>query len=958
MSLRSLAAFLAALALPLAACTATSAQETIVSSRADAQSATASVESPWPFAESDLPVDPSYRVGVLDNGMRYIIRPNATPPEQGMVQFWVDFGSVAEAEHQQGWAHFIEHMAFNGSTHLPEGEMVKLLEREGLAFGADTNASTGFDTTLYRLDLPRNDLDLLDTALMLMRENASELTFDEGAVERERGIVLSEINVRDTYQFRAAKDLYAFTYPGSRLSRRFPAGTPETVGAATGAEMKQLWETYYRPENVALVVVGDYDVDAVEAAIAEHFADWQGEDRVAQPGFGPIAVDQSGAADIYLDPALPDRLVVSANGAWLGGPDTEESRRIRLRRAIGNGIINRRLQRLARQDDPPFRAATIDTSDIGEEGRTTSISIYALDGEWQRGLAAAQEEYRSALAFGFSESEVAEQVANFRASVDANAAGAATRPNSSFVTGAITLLRDRQVPTTPQSGLERFNSHAPLITPANVLEALREEIVPLDDPLVRYEGKAPPEGGEAALLAAWSTGMETELAQRELADLAEFAYQDFGTPGTITSDTVIAELGIRTVSFANGLKLNLKKTDLQQDRVLLELNVDGGEMLNTRDDPLKTALASFLPQGGLGHHTYDELLSILAGRNVSFNFSTDTETFQLGAQTTPSDLELQLQLFAAALSDAAFRPAGEAQARQNIRAFFARSHATPGAALSFEIGEIVSDGDPRFTYQSEEAYMALTFAKMRDDLQGRLQNGALELALVGDIDEDRAIALVAATVGALPAREAQFLDYAENRERHFTADRTPRVIYHDGEANQALLALSWPTRDDSDHLANLELELLERVARIALTDILREELGQTYSPSASASQSRFYPGYGSFNLSASLDAAHVDEARDVMLATLESLRNGGITEDLLLRARRPLLEQYDNQLDTNRGWMVVTDRAQSEPDRIARFLTGRDKLAAITPAQLQAVALTYLDPAKRLDITVMPRPSQ
>lgn len=958
MSLRSVAALLAALTLPLAACTASSAQESTVSSPNVAPVAASTADSPWPFDASDLPVDPAYRVGVLDNGMRYIIRPNATPPEQGMVQFWVDFGSVAEGESQQGWAHFIEHMAFNGSTNLPEGEMVKLLEREGLAFGADTNASTGFDTTLYRLDLPRNDLELLDIALMLMRETASELTFDEEAVERERGIVLSEINVRDTYQFRAAKDLYAFSYPGSRLAQRFPAGTVETVSAATGAEMKELYDTYYRPENVALVVVGDYDTDTVEAAIIEKFGDWQGEERIAQPGFGPIAMDQPGAADIYLDPALPDRLVISANGPWLGGPDTDESRRIRLRRAIGNGIINRRLQRLARQDDPPFRAATIDTSDIGEEGRTTSISIYALDGEWARGLAAAQEEYRRAITFGFSESEVAEQVANYRASVEANAAGAATRPNSSFVTGAITLLRDGQVPTTPESGLERFNAHAPLITPENVLAALREEIVPLDDPLIRYEGKSAPEGGETALLAAWEAGMMAELEQREMAELAEFAYQDFGTPGAITSDSVVEELGIRTVTFANGVKLNLKQTDLQQDRVLLELNVDGGEMLNTREDPLKTALASFMPQGGLGAHTYDELLSILAGRNVSFNFGTGTETFQLAAQTTPSDLELQLKLFAAALSDAAFRPSGEAQARQNVRAFFARSHATPSSALSFEVGDIVSDGDPRFTYQSEDDYMALTFAKMRDDLQGRLQNGAVELALVGDIEEEQAIALVAATVGALPMRESDFRDYADNRERHFTADRTPRVIYHDGEDNQALLALSWPTRDDSDHEANLELELLERVARIALTDTLREELGQTYSPSASASQSRYYPGYGTFNLSASLDAGRVDEAREAMLATIENLRNGGITEDLVLRARRPLLEQYDNQLDTNRGWMVVTDRAQTEPERITRFLTGRDKLAAITPAQLEAMAQTYLDPAKRLDITVMPRPAE
>ena len=156
----------------------------------------------WPFDKSDLPPDPAYRFGRLDNGMRYVIRPNATPKGTAMVQFWVDAGSLAETDEELGYAHFIEHMAFNGSTRIPEGEMVRLLEREGLAFGADTNASTNYDVTLYRLDLPRNDPGLLDTALMIMRETASELSFNPAAVEREKGVVLSEKRVRDTYELR------------------------------------------------------------------------------------------------------------------------------------------------------------------------------------------------------------------------------------------------------------------------------------------------------------------------------------------------------------------------------------------------------------------------------------------------------------------------------------------------------------------------------------------------------------------------------------------------------------------------------------------------------------------------------------------------------------------------------------------------------------------------------------
>ncbi len=192
----------------------------------------------WTSEESDLPVDPAFRFGELPNGMRYILRSNATPPGQGQVRLHIDAGSNSEHDDELGYAHFVEHMAFNGSTHVPEGEMVKLLEREGLAFGADTNASTNFDFTLYKLDLPRSDPALLDTALMLMRETASELTITPEAVDRERGVIFSEKRVRDTYALRNLMDSLSFFYPGAHFIQRLPIGTDEPLNAATSDKLR------------------------------------------------------------------------------------------------------------------------------------------------------------------------------------------------------------------------------------------------------------------------------------------------------------------------------------------------------------------------------------------------------------------------------------------------------------------------------------------------------------------------------------------------------------------------------------------------------------------------------------------------------------------------------------------------------------------------------------------------
>jgi zinc protease len=498
---------------------------------------------------------------------------------------------------------------------------------------------------------------------------------------------------------------------------------------------------------------------------------------------------------------------------------------------------------------------------------------------------------------------------------------------------------------------------APLITPENVLAALKQELIPLDRPLIRFTGPAAPEGGEAALLAAWNEAMSAQLADDRAAGASEFGYTDFGPAGTVVSDTVEPVLGIRTVRFANGVMLNLKPTELQDDRVLVQLNLDGGNMLATRDNPLAMTLAGGLPVGGLGKHSQDDLQSLLAGRTVAMNFGADEETFGAGATTTPRDLELQLELLAALISDPGYRTEGEVQFRRNIANFFDRRDATPASALGNAREGIISDNDPRFSLQPEDDYLAANFAKLRADISDRLAHGAIELALVGDFDPDAAIAMVGRTLGALPVREAAFRPYAENRDRGFTADRTPRVIYHDGEASQALIEMTWPTRDDSDPVESAQLELLERVVTVELTDRLREELSKTYSPGAGAAQSRTYPGYGSFVIRSEIDVADVDAVRQAILETVAGLAAAPVEADVIKRARQPLLENIDNALKTNGGWMSLADRAQTEAERIERYSKSHDVVSAITAEQLQAVVKQYLDPPQRLEIVVLPRPA-
>lgn len=909
----------------------------------------------WAFEKSDVPLDPAFKFGRLPNGMRYVIRRNATPKGTAQVRMEIAAGSLDEHDDERGLAHFVEHMAFNGSTRVPEGEMIKLLERQGLAFGADTNASTGYEQTIYRLDLPRNDSALLGTALMLMRETASELTFDPGAVERERGVILAERRDRNTWQFRNLTEQIEFLHPNARYGRRMPIGIEETISAATAEKLRAFWRREYVPAQTTVIVVGDFDPAEVEAAIKAQFGDWRAAPAEARPEAGPVDTKAAGKTDVYIDPALTERIIATRHGPWLDEPDTLAQRRENILRQIGYDIVNRRMMRLSRLPDPPFRDAALGTGGVFKAGRSTNLVVYTVDRKWQRGLTAAALEYRRALAYGFTKAEVAEQVAGLRTAARNAAASADTRNHGALVNAVFALLHDERVPSTPQSALERVEALIPEITPARVLAALKREAVPLIDPLIRFEGRNAPEGGAPAIRAIWNAAAAARVERGKTAAEQAFAYTTFGSPGTVVSDIREPLLGIRELRFANGVRLNLKKTDLERGRVYVQFSLDGGSMLATADNPLAVAMMPMFTSGGLGKHSQDELQSLLAGHTVGTSVTSTPETFVAAAETTPEDLALQLQVMAAFITDPGFRPEGELRYRLDINNYFAQLNAAPGSALNAAIGGILSDDDPRFTLQKVEKYRALTFAKLRQDIADRLAKGAIEIGIVGDIDEDQATALVAKTFGTLPAREADFRAYADRRHRTFTADTSPRVIRHTGPADQALIRVTWPSRDDSDPQEKQVLNLLERIVRLELTDQLRERLGKTYSPSAASDPSPYFPGYGTFAVTASVDVQDVPAVRAAIAATIARLRDRPVDADLMRRAREPLLESFDNALKTNQGWMTLVDRAQTEADRLERQVHARDRLSAVTATQVQAAARQYLAADRGVDVTVLPQ---
>ncbi|MDO9367269.1 MAG: insulinase family protein [Sphingopyxis sp.] len=905
----------------------------------------------WNFAASDVPVDPNIIFGVLPNGMKYALLKNSTPKDSVVLRMRFAVGSFAEADDQRGLAHFLEHMAFNGSKGVPEGEMIKLLERKGLAFGADTNASTGFDQTIYQLDLPNASEDLIDTGLMLMRETGGELTIDPAAVDRERGIILSERRARDTYQLRSLIDQFDFQMKGMTVANRIPVGTEEVIKTAPAARLRDLYDHYYRPERATLVMVGDFDPAAIEAKIKARFSDWKGRGPAgADPEIGDVDYARAAAADDFVDPAIQDSVTVAAFKPWTLKPDTKAQRASDLAEDIGEAIVSRRLAKIALNEDSPILTGYFSDAAGWKKFEQVTVGAVAKEGAWKDALALIEQEQRRAIEHGFTQAEVDEQLANRRTALKNAVSGVTTRRSDGLADALVSAAEGDFVVVRPETSQALFEAAAPSLNAATVTAAFRARMTGFSAPLARVAVKKPVEGGPDAILAALRASTQVAVAAPTEAANAAFAYDNFGTPGKVVSDTRIEDLGIRRVRFANHVMLNIKKTDFQKDKVLLSLRIDGGNLLATRDDPTKVSLAGSLMLGGLEAHSLDELRSILAGKTVSPSFGNATDAFGGSALTSPEDFGLQAKLMAAYLTHPGYRPDGLALIRRVLPQQYAANDATPAAVLGRDVGGILANDDPRSQTPPLAKLMTLDWAQLKPAVADSFTHGAIEIGVVGDIDEQAAIDAIAATFGALPERRAAFDPRADARIRQFATDRSERTLIHKGPAEQAELRVYWPARDDSDLGEAMRLNLLSRVMQLMLTEELREKLGESYSPGAAASLSDEFPGYGHLFAASNVDHKDLATTRAAIFAIAKDLRDTPVDADLLDRARKPLVESMVKSRRENAYWLNYVAEAATHADRLDRSRKGIGEVEAATPADLQALARRYLVDDKALVI--------
>lgn len=892
--------------------------------------------SAWSIKSNDVPPDPSVRFGVLPNGMRYALMHNATPKGGTAIRFGFDVGARDEPNSALGTAHFLEHMAFNGSKNIPEGKLVPMLERLGLAFGADTNAETSLDYTLYKLDLPKTDPATVDAGFTMMREVAENLLIQPAAVDRERGIIQSESRVRnDANRRKAASELSALM-PGTGLGERVTV-TPEIIAKTTPANIRSYYDGYYRPENATMVMVGDFDVAAMERRLKENFGSWTGRGKATAPFAPALKLGTAPAIGLFADPATVETVDLQRVTPYQPKANSLSEAQDDTLKAVAAIAMNNRLSVLSRGAQSPILAGQVGDNDLARSADLFGISVVAKDGQWKGALAVAEQEMRRAAQYGFNQGEIDDAKARLSTYLTNAAQQAGGRTSAAMADALFKDSVENEVPTSPTQDLQTYTKMAGAITPDAVNAAFRAAWG--NGPTgVAIATKTAISGGQGEVAQVIGDSAKIAVAAPVAQQTKAFAYDSFGPAGTIVSDHVVAASGVREVKFANGVELNIKKTDFEPGKILFRTEVGSGVQSFPVDrGGLSLMVGPLSGVGGLKAHDVDELNRIVAGHQVSVGMAPSPSAIVLQGATNAKDLDFQMKLVAAQVSAAGFRPEAQAQWQAMAPILAKQIHGDATQTLVTSFPALLGSGDARLGLRNPDDLKSRSLDELKAVLQPQLDNGKITVAIVGDVDEQAAINNVAQTLGALPPRASAEAVLKAAPVQFAKAGEVVKVT-HNGAADQGALALAWKSTDDKNFKSALTRDLLMSVMQLRLLDILREKLGATYTPGALSIASNTFDGFGALVVFVPAQPTSFQEVGKVIRSIATDLATKPVSADEILRARKPMLETYQKELRQNNSWLAATANAQSKPDRLIRFRTRGAELSAITATNLQAEA--------------------
>jgi zinc protease len=912
------------------------------------------ITSGWPSDRSDLQPDPGMVRGTLSNGMRYVVMENKEPEDRVAVYLYINAGSLNETAEQRGLAHFLEHMLFNGTTHFPPGTLINFFQSIGMNFGGDTNAHTAYDETSYHLILPDGTEDILRKGFLVISDYARGALLLEDEVERERGVILAEKRTRDSAGYRTNVKSSEFKFRGSLLPDRQIIGDETVLKTADSSLLKSYYDSWYRPENMMLVVVGDIDQQRVLPIIAEVFSPLQAEGVTPEcPDFGKL--ESSGLEIFYHHEGDLGRTEVSIESVWNRSPQ-EDSYALQLqdlKRYLSIRILQSRLNKIQEKQSDILAGAGYYSGDLLQRIRYSTLTATTDAEKWQTALGLLDEVLRQALHYGFFQEEFDREKNEVLSLLESAVLTAESRESDDIARAIIRQFNDNKVSQSPRQELELYSGMLAKMNLSDVNDVFQQDWKQ-DSRIISVKGTArlPEDKAEQIISSAYRETVARELVPYALQDNGHFPYLTIpvADPGAILLEEVVEDIDVERIVFKNNVSVTLKRTDFEPNTVRIVIDVGRGHF----SEPvpglgmLTEEVVNDSGTGALSKTALDELLS---GTTVKAGFSVGEESFHYSGNAVSKEAEQLFQLLYSMLQDPGVRDQAYVLAKNRLRQMYDRLNSDIQGTVQTRVNSFLASGDPRVGLPPWEQVDALNIDQIKKWLLPELANGGLEVAIVGDFDPAEMKRLVLQYFGTMHNRSALSADSSSLKfpeGQQFVTEVTSSV-------DKSLIVVAWPTAGFWDISRTRRLHVLAEIFRERLRLVIREKLGASYSTTVFSAPSRVYGEYGSLQVHIVVEPGREQEIINEVKLISEQLQSGNISSAELERVKGPFMTSLKDSVKSNQYWLQsVLAKSGRHPVQLVWPKSLLSDFSSITSGEIEDLARKYLVGGKKATAIVKP----
>lgn len=902
-----------------------------------------------------IPMDTAIHTGKLPNGFTYYIRRNNEPAKRVLFYLVNKVGSILEDDDQQGLAHFMEHMNFNGTTHFPKNDLIDYLQKAGVRFGADLNAYTSFDETVYQLPIPTDDPAMVSRGLDIMRDWASEALLETDAIDKERGVVLEEKRLRKGVGERLQAQTFPLTLNFSRYTKRQPIGIDSILEHFPAAAIRRFHHDWYRPDLQALIVVGDVDVNQVEQQIKKQFADLKNpENERPRPEY-KIPLTGKNQFLTLTDPEVSgtqlEMLIKHTDADLVTTTDYLNS----MKRALFNQMLAFRLGELSQQPNPPFLGVKAGIGNLLGGLDQFSFSVTAKPGKLQEAFIAGWSQVEQIKRSGFTQPELERAKTSYMTGMDAALREKSKTPSNSYVSEYQQLF----LHGTPAPGFDwEYNfvkTALPGISLDDVKGVANEYITDTnrDIFLVAPEKEKSNLPDSATVLGWFKTVAGANLEQYKETSTDQVLLKNKPAPGKVVSRKTIAALGIQQLTLSNGVKVWLKPTTYKNDQIQFMSFAPGGiNKYSNEDYPSASNAAGIIGSSGLAGFSPIQLSKLLNGKSVSVGAYIGGRNQGVSGGSSIKDLETALQLvylkYTAPRKDTVLFENGLAQSREQIQ----NRYTDPANVFRDTVGAVLSG----YHYRNSPATLArldsISLEKSYDVYRDRFADASqANFVFVGNFNVDSIRPLLEQYLGALPSLKRN--EKAIKLHTQVPKGKLIKTVAK-GKENKATVLLVYNGDCVYSDTSKLQVQALSEILEYRLLTSLREKAGEVYTPSVQGGMSKEPDQRFAINVSFGCAPEHVDHLVGLVQQDITDLQQEGATADELQKFKVGFQKQFELGVQSNEFWLqyIAGKVENNEPLKVLPDITKR--LELVNSATVKAAAKEFLSGQNCIRFVALP----